>query len=375
MQAGTIAKGLAAAALLVAGWLLLAAPASAEDPPLPLTEDLPLPQAQTCLVWAGEIPLQQAVRDNTCVQMLAGTYLLDRFLILPAGHILQGDPAVSRDDIVLRAISGWVNTEGDGVVNDDGFGGPMAVMRHFTVDGNGLATGGIGARRIHVEDMAIQGGKCWGVAVAGEAVTLNNNWIHHNGADPTCYGAPGAGIYMVTQKPTGAPSAYAPKVTNNHIRDNTGPGLDIASVWNGTLTGNVIVNNSSWAGVSLFGSRWTISGNVVRHPATDQGQPYQHVCQSGPSGTHSAAIFLCQTTDAYNDVTVENTIVNNTVSSWYGILLVGNDAAQWYWAPRNNTLRNNNAFGSYHAFADDFRPGQWFNDRNSWGSARPSYGW
>jgi parallel beta-helix repeat protein len=293
--------------------------------------------------------------------------------MLPGGHQLQGDPSVPRDAIVLQAGPGWINNAGDGVVNDDGFGGPVARVHHFTVDGAGISTGGIGARRLLVDDMVVRGGKCWGVAVAGDLMTVQNSWIHRNGADPTCFGAPGAGIYMVTQHVSGRPSVYAPVVVGNRISDNIGPGLDIASVWSGTLSNNVIVNNTSWAGVSLFGSRWTISDNVVRHPATREGQPYLSSCRAGPIGVGSAAIFLCQTNDFFNNVTTANNVVNNHVSSWYGVLVVGNDGAQPYYTPRNNSIRNNNAFGSLHGFADDFRPGQWFSDINTWSGNRPTH--
>jgi hypothetical protein len=325
------------------------------------------------VVFTGELTLQDTVRQHQCVQLPAGVHLIDRYLMLPGGHVLQGDPTVPREAIVLQATAGWINNAGDGVVNDDGFGGPVATVQHFTVDGAGIATGGIGARRMIIDDMGIQGGKCWGVAVAGELMSVSNSWIHHNGADPTCFGAPGAGIYMVTQHLSGKPSVYAPVVTRNFISDNIGPGLDIAGVWAGTLTDNVIVNNTSWAGVSLFGSRWTITGNIVRHPATHEGQPYLSSCRAGPNGARSAAIFLCQTHDYFNNVTTANTIANNSVASWYGILIVGNDGHKPYLAPRGNHIRNNNAFGSHHGFADDFKPGQWFNDDNRWLGNKPSY--
>lgn len=325
-----------------------------------------------CAVFTGDRPLQDAVNQNVCVQLPAGTHVIDRYLRLPGGHQLQGDPTVARDAVVLQAGPGWINNAGDGVVNDDGFGGPVATVTHLTVDGAGIATGGIGARRLLIHDVVVRGGKCWGVAVAGELMTIQNSWIHHNGADPACFGAPGAGIYMVTQLGGGRPSVYSPVVVGNRISDNTGPGLDIASVWDGTLSDNVVVNNTSWAGVSLFGSRWTISNNVVRHPATREGQPYLSSCRNGPIGVGSAAIFLCQTNDFNNNVTTANTIVANRVSSWYGVLIVGNDGFKPYYTPRGNIIRDNDAFGSLHGFADDFRPGQWFDDRNHWFGNRPT---
>jgi hypothetical protein len=132
------------------------------------------------------------------------------------------------------------------------------------------------------------------------------------------------------------PSTWAPRIANTTIRDNTGPGLDIDSVWGGQLIGNTIVGNTSWAGISLFGSHWLIENSTVRHPATSQGQPYQRPCATGPSGERSAAIMLCQLNDPHNRVTTNNLVRGNAVSSWYGILLVGNDEGQPYWAPRTN---------------------------------------
>ncbi|MDZ7733632.1 MAG: hypothetical protein U5R31_11555 [Acidimicrobiia bacterium] len=128
----------------------------------------------------------------------------------------------------------------------------------------------------------------------------------------------------------------------------------------------MIEGNSHWAGISLFGSGWSIVGNRVVHPATDDGQPYQRSCRGGPNGVRSAAILLCQVGDDFNDVTVNNRIEGNRTIGWYGILLIGHDEGRPYWAPRNNRLRGNDAFGSYHGYADDFRPGQWFGDRNDW---------
>lgn len=93
----------------------------------------------------------------------------------------------------------------------------------------------------------------------------------------------------------------------------------------GWLIDNTITGNTNWAGISLFGSNWLIE-----------------------------------------NMTTTNIVRGNTVSSWYGILLVGNDEQRPYWAPRNNTIANNNVFGSNHGCADDFRPGQWSTDRNTW---------
>lgn len=128
-----------------------------------------------------------------------------------------------------------------------------------------------------------------------------------------------------------------------------------------------LAGNTAWAAVSLYGaSNWTIEGNSISHPATDPPQPYHPYCATGPAGGHSAGIFLCQDTDTNNLVTNNNKILNNSTSSYYGILSVGADEIKPYWAPRNNTFSGNNVFGSQIGCADDFKPGQWVTDQNVW---------
>ena len=100
--------------------------------------------------------------------------------------------------------------------------------------------------------------------------------------------------------------------------------------------------------------------------ANQPPQPYHPYCAAGPSGGHSAGIFLCQDTDAGNLVVSGNVIRGNKTSSYYGILSVGADELKPYFAPRNNTFQNNDVFGSVVGCADDFKPGQWMTDANAW---------
>ncbi|MDZ7733631.1 MAG: hypothetical protein U5R31_11550 [Acidimicrobiia bacterium] len=208
-----MAAGAAAAVAVAVLVLSSGAPAAAADGDGP------------CFRWSGQIPLQQAVRTHTCVEMAPGRWVLDRYLILPAGHTLRGDPSAPRAAIRLEAGPGWINTQGDGVVNDDGTGGEVARVEHFLIDGNNIATGGIGARKIHIEDMAIEEGSCSGVAIAGEGSPSSRNWIRANGRNPSCFGPPGAGIYAVTQEPNSAPAYYAPTVSRelHPGKQRTGP--------------------------------------------------------------------------------------------------------------------------------------------------------
>jgi len=138
--------------------------------------------------------------------------------------------------------------------------------------------------------------------------------------------------------------------------------LIINNGWGGIIESNYIHDNSSWAGASVVGSYWTIRYNTIYQPSTTTGSPYHPECRGGPIGTGSAAITLCQFTDANNQVTIQNLIHNNTVASRYGILLIGADASAPYKAPRNNTLNNNVVTGSNFGCADDFKIGQWFSD-------------
>jgi hypothetical protein len=212
--------------------------------------------------------------------------------------------------------------------------------------------------------MRIKNNKCSGVSIAeGPKMVIQNSIIESNGA--ACPGAPpGAGIYA---EGTGSASNYAPIITGNTIRNNGGPALDVNSVWGGTFNNNTVNSNSSWAAVSLFGAgHWTIAYNSISHPATSEGQPYHSECRGGPGGVHSSAIFLCQDRGVNNAVTIYNSIHDNGASSWYGILLIGNDEVAPYLVPRFNTLQNNNVIGSYFGCADDYRPGQWMDGDNAW---------
>jgi hypothetical protein len=172
----------------------------------------------------------------------------------------------------------------------------------------------------------------------------------------------GAAIYMQAQG-----DDLGAVFERNTIEGSYGPALDINGAWGGTFSDNVLSANTAWAAVSLYGaSGWTVAGNTISHPAGEPPQPYHPYCATGPAGGHAAGIFLCQDTDANGLVTNDNVIENNSTSSYYGILSVGADEVQPYWAPRNNTFTDNDVFGSTYGCADDFAPGQWERDANVW---------
>jgi parallel beta-helix repeat protein len=231
------------------------------------------------------------------------------------------------------------------------------VLRHFTVDGAGVSTGAAGVSSIVLDDLVVRGGRCWGVAIVGPMMEVKNSLITGNGADPTCPSPPGAGLYVAANQVTYAD--YAPSIHDNEIAGNTGPGVDIYNVGRGVFRSNNVHDNSGWAGFSLLGSNWTVDQNTIRHPTTGGGQPWIPSCSSGPSGPKSAAIFLCRDTSANGLTTASNAITNNTASSYYGILLIGNDPA----VPRNNTLTGNTVTGTVKCADDNKRSGP---TANSW---------
>ena len=325
--------------------------------------------AVTCLPWSGATSLQSALDQNVCTEIQPGVYTVNAYLLIPDGHTLQGNPTQPRNTMVVKPGGMWNGNGFEGVIN--GTQPPHAapsVLRHFTVDGSGLSTGGAGASDMVVDDMTIRGGRCWGVAIVGPNMTVTNSLITANGADPSCPSPPGAGIYVAANQV--AYGDYAPKIHDNEIAGNTGPGVDIYNVWRGDLTSNNIHDNSGWAGVSLLGSYWTIASNTISHPMPGGGQPWIPSCSTGPSGSRPAAIFLCRDTAASGLTTAYNTITGNRASSFYGILLIGNDEKGSSAVPRNNTLSGNTLTASIQCADDNKRTGP---TANTWVGCQPVY--
>jgi parallel beta-helix repeat protein len=326
--------------------------------------------AEDCTAWAGEISLQAAVDANACVEVQPGTYMLDKYLLIADGRTLQGNPDHPRSEMVIRAAPPWNTNGNEGVIT--GFQPPhtdIATIRHLTIDGAGLATGAIGASDLFIEDVVATGGRCWGIAIVGPKMTVLNSAIHGNGADPACPSAPGAGLYIAVNGP--GYGSYAPVIRGNEISGNTGPGVDIYNVWNGTFEDNDVHGNTNWAGVSLLGAHWTIRGNTITHPPDQGGQPYLTRCNEGPRGSHSSALFLCQATIADGVKTAGNLITGNTISSYYGILLIGNDEANALAVPHGNEILDNTFTTNVLRCADDFRRNG--RDVNRWSGCKPQY--
>jgi hypothetical protein len=327
-----------------------------------------------CHLWPDTQPLQRAVNSNSCVELRPGVYRLRDALTLPSNHTLTA-LASNANKTVLKAVTPWAGTW-QAVVTSNG---SNAALANLTVDANHLSIGGVGARGVAISGVRVLNARCWGIGIAGPGLSLTDSIIEKNGANcPTA--PPGAGIYADGRRAegTGSNAMYKPEIDGNVIRRNTGPGVDVNEVWGGTFTNNDVYGNTTYAGVSLYGAgKWTIAYNTIRHPATDSYKG-SHQCGGGPGGRHSSGLFLCEDTDDNNVVTVFNFVHDNAISSWYGILLIGNDPdrdylipgsfpdPEPYLVPRYNLIIDNDVHGSNYGCADDYRPGQWYGGDNTW---------
>ncbi|MBK7579441.1 MAG: right-handed parallel beta-helix repeat-containing protein [Myxococcales bacterium] len=330
-----------------------------------------------CFKWSDKASLQAAVDQYSCVEVQPGTYTLTKGVAMSPGHTLRG---VSAAKSVLRASqSSWSFGCCDSMVSDKLPQNPAANPFHvekLTLDAAGVATYNVCCRGYVVQDSVLENSRCSAIGAAGTGVTAKNNQMLSS-AQPTnvpgkgkvsCatggFGgvAEGAAIYSEAKADN-----LGTLIEGNTIKNSFGPALDINGAWGGTFKGNIVSDNTAWAAVSLYGaSNWLVENNQISHPANQPAQPYHPYCATGPAGGHSAGIFLCQDTDTNNLVVNGNTIRGNKTSSYYGILSVGADEVKPYWAPRNNTFQNNDVFGSVFGCADDFKPGQWTTDKNTW---------
>jgi hypothetical protein len=332
-----------------------------------------------CFRWFGpgtSGALQAALDAHVCVEVQPGTFVLEAPVHAQPGATLRG---ISTDVSILVASNNWSFGCCDSMIADslpaDPTQNPFKVQR-LTLDGAGVATYNVCCRGYTVENSVLKRSRCSAIGAAGTGVAAIGNQMLES-AQPTdvpgkglvsCatggFGgvAEGAAIYS-----EGKGNNYGTRIEANVISGSFGPALDINGAWGGTFRKNIVSGNTGWAAVSLYGaSQWLIEDNQINHPANEPPQPYHPYCATGPAGGHSAGIFLCQDKDADNLVTNDNIIRNNQSASFYGILSVGADEIQPYWAPRKNSFENNDVFGSHFGCADDFTPGQWFSDDNLW---------
>ena len=334
-------------------------------------QDLRSKAQTTCYLWPATNEtksLQDAINSYNCVRVKRGIYNLTQPITLWSNKTLTGE---SRDETILKASDNWPNNGLEGVVQVIRNDVSGVDISNLTIDANQISTHAMVVRGAVVDNVWAKNGKCTGITIPGPGTTVKNSIIERNG-DSCPVAPPGAGLYADgTGDKNNPPPRFAPRIINNTIKDNYGPGIDINTVWNGVIQGNTITNNKGWAAVSLYSSSyWNVSGNTINHPATDDYQKYHPLCAGGPNGKKSAGIFLCEDYDQNegqpNTITTYNTIENNRTASWYGILLIGNDEQTPYLVPRYNTIRNNNVYGSWHGCVDDYKKGQWSGGDNTW---------
>lgn len=277
-----------------------------------------------CFRWPGlsGLSLQKAVNAHTCVEVQAGTHLLDAPVPVPPGHTLRG---LGKKVSILRAKQAtWSFNCCDSLVTDTLPANPAQnpfTVRKLGLDGAGVATYNVCCRGYTVEESELVASRCSAIGIAGGGVAVRTSNLL-TAAQPTAvpgkgtvtcatggFGgvAEGAAIYS-----EGKGTSYGSLIEDNTISGTNGPALDINGAWGGTFRRNTVNGNSAWAAVSLYGaSYWTVADNAISHPAGEPPQPYHPYCATGPSGGHAAAIFLCQDTDAGGLTTNENQILRN----------------------------------------------------------------
>lgn len=318
-----------------------------------------------CFRWYGQIALQDAVNQNLCVEIQAGTWTTSVQISMKAGHTLTGQ---GTDATILRAVQPWIgNGQKPGteaVVHNNGQ--PDVVIKNLTIDANNMATDGIGAhgRNMTVDSVRVTNARCDGIAIVTSGWTVQRSTIENNGFACETTGNPGAGIYIQRHDDDGY---YRPRIVNNLIRNNGGPAIDVDRVWGGLISGNTLSGNWGWAAVSLFGSEWTVENNIIGHPLSANPEHFGHPeCQVKRANNFSAGISICQSEGAEAFFAQNNTVLNNRVSAGHGIRLMGNDEINPAWTPRFNRIQGNDTTGATVGCLDDFEPGQSMAGQNTW---------
>lgn len=315
-----------------------------------------------CESWDGTEDFQDALVESSCVSVVPGSYTVDSPTDIFNAKTIYGNGAT----ITFAPPVGFpMNvTTADYAIFYIQPGGDLTIS-NLTLDGANTISYLITPNHYNADHMTLRNAACSAFGIGGPGVSITNNTLTHNGWACLPYsGVPeGAGIYAA-----GAGSMFSPWIAGNTITGSNGPAIDINGVWGGTFAYNTVTGNAKWAGVSLYGaSYWNVTHNLVSHPATTDTLVYHPYCQPSmaPIGNRSAAIFLCQDMGSGGLYTNYNTISTNTVSSGYGILLVGADEVQPWMTPRLNNIVGNSVIGSLYGCADDLKLNQWF-DANTW---------
>jgi Pectate lyase superfamily protein len=374
---------------------------------------------------ANRSSLQLAINNNACVEIPSGTFVVSRSIVVGSNRTVrgQGSSSVIKADPALWTFNNISYANGnEGVFNtiDNTMAGPPPSINvrisNLSIDASGVATYAIAPSGL-LDNLNIKNSRCSGVGIVAYGAVVTNSSItstaketlvSNNGKSyllncrgiyilksqftgttcttPKQSGNPnycqisfwanavdeGAGIYVASPATSGGypvPARLAPIIRNNTISDTFGPALDVNSVWDGVFQYNLVFGNSSWAGISLYGaSNWLVTNNQISHPGNQPGQPYHPNCRDvePPLNGHSAAIFLCQDADTNNLITQNNFISANKVSSYYGILSVGNRNRAPYMVPRNNIITMNDPNGSLIGCLDKVPMANWSSEKNVW---------
>jgi GH25 family lysozyme M1 (1,4-beta-N-acetylmuramidase) len=324
-----------------------------------------------CVKWSGGGSLQDATNAHACVEIQAGTFVVSSPVIVPGGHSIRGKGMDATT--VTVPPSQWEMTPFEAVIGTFYQG---IKVKNLTIDGKGIATYAMGAVGMEIDGCRMKNLRCSAIGAAGPGMVVRNSEMFHiahttnipGKGDVNCASLPpgvelGAAIYS-----EGTADNWAPVIENNAIWDIYGPALDVNGAWGGSFKGNQVSDIYGWSAIGLYGaSNWTIQGNTISmawQAWTNIAHPY---CEGGPGGKHSAAIWLCQDEGAAVGLTTNyNVIKDNTSISYYGILAIGADEINPWDAPRMNQFVGNNVFGSQVGCADDFAPGQWFDEENVW---------
>jgi parallel beta-helix repeat protein len=331
-----------------------------------------------CYSWSNQIPMQDAVDQNTCINVVPGSYSMHEEVTVRSGGTvtINGNGAIftatrppvgpGESSFAWREEPLWANRSMfRSALNS------RLVMSNATLDGSNIASYLVTAKndssRYSIDRMTLKNGACSAVGIFSGGISITNSYMVHNGHNCKVFSGIREAAAIYSEKQHNG-YHFSPVITGNIITDSYGPALDINGTWGGTFSNNRVYGNTEWAAVSLYGaSYWKLSGNSISHPANSSVQNYHPYCQptGGPIGNRSAAIFLCQDSGVAPYLTNFNLIENNSVSSGYGILLVGSDETLPWMAPRVNIIRNNNVIGSLYGCADDLKLNQWF-DANTW---------
>jgi hypothetical protein len=378
---------------LVAGCILVAA--SFAIVPATTASASPTCTPDVTLNSGGD--LSAAVLAYDCVFLNAGTYELAKQLTVPAGHDIFG-LGTTREDVVIKPADAYDDTNSSILLyrNDNVSGTTDAVISHIeNLAFDGTWNKSTGTTYLHelvmgggfdLDNVVLRNTLCYGLGVTQYHTSITNSLLEYHGRG--CPGGVpvGAGIYAIDNVADGAVAYWAPYIDHNEFRYTFGPAVDSSGVRSGVFTYNTVHYNTGYAGFALFGSGyWTVEHNGISQPSTEPGYQYTngHCADTPYNVDHASGIFLCQRDATDDHTTTHNTIRYNTVSSYYGIMLVGNDETTAYWAPRENTLTSNTTTGSNIGCVDDFKgypafnPGQWYTDTNHWSlntcQTSPSY--